>query len=96
MLQIQPKHVSQYKKNHHLLLTVFQKKIPSTIDNQILGKNFECQIDLSIQLENLALVLLDENAQNEIDDDYMRIIYLLLVHLAVHEVENNTSHFSFV
>lgn len=96
MLQIQTKHVSQYTKNHQLLLTFFRNKIPSTIDNQILEKNFQSQIDLSIQLENLKLVLLDENAQNEIDDDYIRIIYILLLHLAVHEVENNTSHFSFV
>lgn len=96
MIQIQTSHVSQYSKNHQLLLAMFQRKIPFSVDIQKLQNFYFCQINFSAQIESLVGALLSKNIQDKLVEDYLAMIYILLINLAIYEVENNSSHFQFV
>lgn len=94
--QINELHFTQYIKNHHLLLGVFQKKVPNYFDTHTLQSFYFSQINFQAHIESLSETLATENLKNEELNKHVQTIYLLLMNLAIYEVENQVARFHFV
>lgn len=94
--QVKELHITQYIKNHHLLLAVFQKKVPNYFDTQTLQNFYFSQIDFQAHIETLSKTLANGNFKSEELNKHVQTIYLLLMNLAIYEVENQVTRFRFV